>query len=198
MPIQLTELNQRAMTFVGELSIKATLALSSSVSATLGFLGEFARTNQWGSAGLAGVIAATVGGAFVFIPRIMEQRRKNVESFSVVRDKETTALISRMADLHKEELAFEKLRSAEANYVASLERQAKHDLLSELSGAQSHNQILVDQLRRLGHEPVIELHPVDYRKIVGHVDEEIKQMRKSAVETAKDSLLLDTAKASAS
>jgi hypothetical protein len=180
--------NNRIFYAVATSSFKAALTLGTTVSGVLGvILGEIF-TGQWGTAGLAGAVAATVGAFFVFIPRFMEQRRKNVVSYSEVRDKEQTALLARMADLNAREIAFYKLQVAEAIYVASLERQAKHDLLGELTASQSHNQILITQIRKLGAEPVIELHPIDYTKITKPVDEEIQRLRKQAVEVAKDAL----------
>jgi hypothetical protein len=171
--------------YLATLSFKSALAFGTAVSGVIGvILGELF-TNQWGSATLSGAIAASVGGFFIFIPRFMEQRRKNVQTFSEIKDKEMTTHLARLAELHKEELTFHKLKEAEAIYVASLERKAKHDLFSELTGAQSHNQILVNQLLELGQKPLVTLHPIDYKKITGAVDEEIQVLRRQSVDLAQ-------------
>jgi hypothetical protein len=186
--IPLTDLYSRTLAIIGGLSIGKLGALMGSLSAIVGvWLGEIF-TNQWGAAGLAGVIAACFGSFMVLIPKYMEQKRKNAVTFAEVRDKEQGALLTRMADLHEKEMAFYKLQVAEAQLVASLERSAKHEVIGELTGAQSHNQILVNQLVRAGLTPLVELHPVDYRKLSGATDDQVTELRQAAVKVAQDNV----------
>jgi uncharacterized membrane protein YeaQ/YmgE (transglycosylase-associated protein family) len=176
--------NNRLFLYIAGLSFKSALAFGTTFTGIIGvFLGEIF-TNQWGAAGLAGAIAASVGAFFVFIPRFMEQRRKNVETFSEVKEKEMAHIVSRLADLAEKEKAFLNLQLTEAQYIASLERKSKHDLAGALGAAQDHNQILYDQLKRAGLEPVITLHPVNATSISSRVDEEIKAMRLKSIDAA--------------
>jgi uncharacterized membrane protein YccC len=176
--------NNRIFLYIASLSFKAALAFGTTVSGVIGvILGEIF-TNQWGAAGLAGALAACVGAFFVFIPRYMEQRRRNVETFSQLKEREISSIITRLTDLAEKEKAFLNLQLTEALLISALERQAKHDLAGELTAAQTHNTILTDQLKTLGQTPVVTLHPVNPAKISGRVDEEIKAMRMKSVDTA--------------
>lgn len=171
----------RFFLYIAALSFKAALALGMTVSGAVGVMLGEAFTNQWGAAGLAGTVAAIVGAFLIFIPRYMEQRRKNVETFSDVKDKEMTAVLKRAADLNEREVAFCKLQIAEAQLISTLEREAKHKVIGELTGAQSHNQILVNQLLKCGQTPLVELNPIDYHQLSGEVDKEIKAIRQGAI-----------------
>lgn len=173
---------------IGALPLKTTLWLATSLSGVLGMIMEEAMTGfsgQWGSAGLAGVIAACFSATLVLIPKFMEQRRKNKLTYAQVRDQEQGALLARMSAVQEKEIAFYKLQVAESQLVASLERASKHDVVGELTAAQSHNKILREQLLRNNIEPLVELHPVDYKNLTAGVDKQIKDIREKSVEEAR-------------
>lgn len=181
------------ITLIAGLPLKTSMWLATGLATVLGAITEEAMTGftgQWGAAGLAGIIGGCFTATVVLIPKYMEQRRRNKITYAQVRDQEQGAILSRMSMVHESEVAFLKLQVAEAHLVASLERSSKHEVVGELTASQSHNKILCEQLLRAGMEPVVSLHPVDYKTLTAGVDKQIKEIREKAVEDARKALPL--------
>jgi hypothetical protein len=174
--------------FITGLSIKGLIALSSSLCGTLGLILGEAATGQWGTAGLAGVIASGLGATFVVIPQIMKQRRESKKTYSEIREKEITSTVERLSSVCEREKAFLNLQIAELSLSVTLERGSKHDAIAELTDAQSRNIILIEQLRKAEIEPLVKVHQIDYRELSGKADDTLREMRKKTVEAARNAL----------
>lgn len=178
----------KLINFIAGLSIKGLAMASSTVSGIFGvILGEIF-TNQWGVAGLAGVIASAFGASFVVIPKIMEQRRETKKTYSEIREKEITSTVERLSSVCEREKAFLNLQIAELSLSVTLERGSKHDAIDELTDAQSRNRILIEQLRKAGVEPLVTVHEIDYKTLSGKADETLREMRKKTVEAAREAI----------
>lgn len=151
------------------------------------FLGEVF-TNQWGAAGLAGVIASALGAAVVVVPKVMEQKRESKKTYSEIREKEISTTVERLSSVCEREKAFLNLQIAELALSVTLERGSKHDAIAELTDAQSRNHILTEQLRKANIEPLVEIHQIDYKALSGKADDTIREMRKKTVEAARNAI----------
>lgn len=174
--------------YITSLSIKGLLALSTSVCAFVGVtLGEIF-TGQWGEAGKTGVIAATIGAAFVVIPKVMEQHRESKKTYSEIREKEISSTVERLSAVCEREKAFLNLQIAELNLAVTLERNLKHDAIAFATEMQSRAIILIEQLRKAHIDPIVELKEINYRELSGKADKTLTEMKKKTVETARDAI----------
>lgn len=163
------------------LSVKSLGALGIPAAAILSGLAEFGFTNQWGSAGLAGVIGGCFVAVIAFGPKWMEARRKAIWSQSEIEQTQTDKTIERFekimerqASFFRDEIAakdrqiaFYQTVAAERDLIATLERNSKHAVLSQLTTA---------EIKLL--KPEAPHTNLSYGEMVGDNDKEITESKK--------------------
>ncbi|MEY2512007.1 MAG: hypothetical protein QOE26_2770 [Verrucomicrobiota bacterium] len=177
-------LTERLFIFIGGLSSKAFAMLVTGFSAFSGVVIGEAITSQIGLSALAGGLATVFAAVFLVIPRVMEQRRKSRESNAKLQS-DSIALLMTTQD---RESAFYKAKIAALELIVNIHVKAKHDAIGEWSSMKDGYLILCGQIRALGKEPEIELHPKSYREVIGDSDIEIKAIAASRVAEAPPSL----------
>ncbi len=133
------ELLNRIHYGIAALSFPKLLSIGVTGGGMLGtFIGELV-TNQWGTAGLSGVIGGTVMALVLVVPRVMEQRRKSHESEATISSK----LFEQQAKFYERRLLilndivrYYQIVAAQRDLIATYERNSKHDVLSQLNAAE--------------------------------------------------------------
>jgi hypothetical protein len=170
-------MTERLFLLVGGLSSKAFAVLVAGTSGFFGIVIGEALTNHIGLSALAGAIATTMAAVFLVIPRIMEQRRKSRESAAKVQ----SDAIALLMGAHDRDVAFYKAEIAALKLERAMLIDAKHKAAGEWMAALGGYRILVGQLRGLGQNPEIELHPAHYLDIVGEGDKALKEVAAARV-----------------
>lgn len=177
---------------IGALSAKKLLAIGVPLGSLLGAgLGEM-WTGSWGSAGLAGVVGASLTTAFLGLPKVMEQRRKNRESKAALAANELTRTIAfyeRELKRAQQGMSFYRSVAVERDLQATMERTSKHKFQSQLSGAEGIISVLCMQLASADINPHEEYHRQTYDQLAGEEDKEIKASKKRIRDSASFDLL---------
>ena len=166
---------------------KALATVTAGTCSLLGFITGEAITHQWGSAGLAGILAGGFGALCILIPKFMEQRRKNMETFSEYAKSNHGAHRADGRPARQREFILQIAGSRiESGRDPGARGKSGHHRRGD--GRPKSQPILSDQIRRLGHEPLVELHPVDYHAISGAVDKQIKEIKIKALQVARENI----------
>ncbi len=170
-------MTDRFFLLVGSFSSKAFAMLFTGCSALVGVVIGEAVTNDLVRAGFAGAVGTCLAAVFLVIPRIMEQRRKSRESSAKLQADSIALLMS----AHDRDVAFYKAEIAALKLERAMLIDAKHKAAGEWFAAVQGFGILVGQLRGLGQQPEIELHPANYIDIVGEGDKALKDVAAARV-----------------
>lgn len=163
------------------LSFKKLFALGMLVGGGVGaFLGEV-MTNQWGVAGLAGTIGAIFSAFLLFVIRFMEQRRKNRETDTNISER----IFGQQAELHSKQMAnitqslrFYQLVAAERDFIATVERRAKHDVLGQLTLAEMLISEYERELAQAKIEPADRYQRKPYAELCGDADKKVEEAKR--------------------
>lgn len=170
---------QRIHYGIASLSFPKLLTIGITGGSTIGtFLGEL-MTNQWGAAGLSGVIGGTLMAVVLVVPRVMEQRRKTQESEATISSK----LFEQQAKFYERRLLilndivrYYQIVAAQRDLIATYERSSKHDVLSQLNAAELAIREHEYQAASAGR-PFHQYQPRSYADICGDNDRKVERAK---------------------